>query len=126
MREESPGNGLSANVGAAIVCRDGNDSGNNLPDLCFAIVVRDVWGVKAPMAIHTYTGTPERTARHWSSGAGDSTAQIVIGLIRSVEGYRLLSRIMRDDPPDWWRNMQRLLALAAIAEEFFERMTTTK
>lgn len=89
-------------------------------------MARDTWGPKAPIVIGTYLGrTSEndlRTFRRQCSASGDADAQTLITLLRGPEGYIVLKRIMRDDPPDWWLELQRLHALAVLAEDFYARM----
>lgn len=92
----------------------GPDSrGNILPE--FAQVVRDVWSVKAPAAVHQYTGRPDRTCRAWCADI-EAPASAAFGCLRGDEGYRFLSRVMRDDPPDWWVNAERHRKLGADIE----------
>jgi hypothetical protein len=97
------------------ICVSGNP-GTSVPE--FAVVVRDVWQVKAPAALHDHTKASERTCRAWSSGGREPLSGVLITLLRSREGYLVLRRIMRDDAPDWWVN---LLTLKECAEAYEAR-----
>lgn len=43
-------------------------------------------------------------------------------LLRSREGYRVLSFIMDHDPPAWWLNVQSELRLAILARDIFKQL----
>lgn len=81
----------------------------------FALVARDVWSVKAPAALHQYTMRSERTCRAWCADV-EAPASAAFALLRSDEGYRFLRRVMRDNPPPWWVNIERLRAIGAACE----------
>lgn len=117
-----------ANSVPATSCREsrGREILGNISPTSFAIVVTDVWGVAAPAAIHQYTGRPERTCRAWASDHNEAGASELIAILRGKEGYVILKRIMRDEPPDWWRNHLYLLKVAAIAEDCFAKMAEAR
>lgn len=118
MREVSGRDGIEANGPEAENCLQSSGvkfDGEILPSLCFAVIVRDLWGVKAPIAVEQYSKRPPRTCRAWSSGESDAPFGVGLDILRSPEGYRFLARAMRDQPPEWWVNF---LFLKACAEAY--------
>lgn len=102
--------GFGSNDETATVCRESPSReilGNILPD-SFAVIVTDVWRAEAPGAIHQYTGRPDRTCRAWANDHNEAPASALIAIQKGKEGFRILKRMMRDDPPDWWVNLMEL------------------
>jgi len=69
-------------------------------------LVNGVWPTKAEAAIVQYTGCPLSTA--WADRRGDriGSATVLRDLLRAREGYLVLKFIMKDNPPDWWVNVE--------------------
>jgi hypothetical protein len=111
-----PDEAARAIFGAATSCPEisgAGDRGKMLPE--FAVVVRDVWSVKAPAAVHQSTGRSERTCRAWCADI-EAGSSATFALLRGAEGYRFLARVMRDDPPAWWVTAEHHRKLGADIE----------
>lgn len=113
MVEVSNGGACDAKTSEAIPC---SQTGDILPLDCFALVVRDIWGPKAPVAVQQYTGRPDRTCRAWSSDENDAPASAAFRLLRGKEGFLVLRRIMQGSTEEWWLNLQLLKECAEAYE----------
>lgn len=91
-------------------------SGTIVPVCWFAPFVRALWPVKAAAALEQYTGAKERTARAYQSGEREPSASVLRDLIRSPEGFRVLRALVEDNPPDWWREVDRALRIKRAIE----------
>ena len=88
----------------------------------FVLMLRQLWPVKADMALAEYAGVRDRTARSYRNGEREPPLSVLWMLLRSREGYRVLSFIMADDPPDWWLVFQNERQLAALALNIFKQL----
>lgn len=91
-------------------------------DIWFAILARKLWPIKTAAALEQYACTKERTARAYASGEREPAASTLRTLIRSKEGRRVVQELVGDDPPAWWREVQRDHKTAIAAREFFQRI----
>jgi hypothetical protein len=83
------------------------------PRQWFPRMSEDLWEVKTPAAVVSLGQLSEeesRKSRKWTAGDNEVPGWLVVMLLRSREGYRVLSWIMRgDDPPDWWADFQMVV-----------------
>lgn len=95
------------------------------PSEWFPLMARALWSSKAPAAICDLAELDEeedRKARKWASGFNEVPGWLVVVLLRSKEGFRVLTWLMSDNPPDWWWSFQQERKLAAIARDIFKRL----
>ena len=83
----------------------------------FSDLVEDVFPIKGPAAITQYAGSPDRTARAYSSGDRNPSWIVLHDLIRGKEGYRVLTWVMRDSTETWWVVIQHERAVYARLKE---------
>ena len=121
MRNRSTGSTNDAIIEGAPLCRDdlaGEFDGPIVPErIWFALMVRRVWPVKAPMAVVQYAGCAERTARAYASADREPSASVLCDLLRGAEGDAILSDIMRHEPPAWFVRFEHALRVLAAIEE---------
>lgn len=114
---------------AARSCHDTeaeNFNGTIVPErLWFALLARALWPIKSAAALEQYAGVPDRTARAYQRGDREPTASVLRDLLRSNEGYRVLSHIMRDRPPSWWVELERLKRNGERALDFARSIDLT-
>lgn len=68
----------------------------------FVSLSKTVFPAKPVQSIACYTGTPARTASRWVSGDVDPPSRILVKLLRSDQGWRVLAHVMRDSTQPWW------------------------
>ena len=74
--------------------------------LWFAEMVNSVWITKPEAAVAEYAGCPLSTAWAYRRGDRIGSATVLRDLLRAREGYLVLKFIMKDNPPDWWLNVE--------------------
>ncbi len=65
-------------------------------------LAKSLWPAKPAAALHFLTNAPERTCYEWVRGKVDPPSRVVIKLLRSDQGWRVLEYIMRDNSQRWW------------------------
>jgi hypothetical protein len=91
----------------------------------FMLLADALWKPKAPAAVCDLAELDEdedRKCRKWTSGFNEPPGWLVVRLLRSPEGYRVLNYIMEPSPPTWWLVIQQERELAALAREIFSRI----
>jgi hypothetical protein len=106
----------SANSVAAISCREiaaPDDRGNILPPAgWFMRMARDLWQRKVAAHLHFLLGASERTCRAWASGDSEPSASVLVALLRSDQGGRVLAFVMAGATAPWWRELRRARIVA--------------
>jgi len=72
--------------------------------------------IKTAAAIHFLTKEPERTCYEWVRGKFDPPSRILIRLLHTDQGWRVLEFIMRGCKEKWWLEVQR----ARIASKAYD------
>lgn len=91
--------------------------GKKLPGYSFGRLARHLWPQKTPASIEFYTQAPERTARHIAADKSDPGSALLVRVIDSDQGWRVLQWIMRDSRQPWWRELQRAQRCAKAYEQ---------
>ncbi len=65
-------------------------------------LAKSLWPAKPAATLHFLTEAPERTCYEWVRGKVDPPSRVVIKLLRSDQGWRVLEYIMRDNSQRWW------------------------
>lgn len=71
---------------------------------------------KPAAAIHFLTNEPERTCYEWVRGKFDPPSRVIIRLLHSDQGWRVLEYLMRGCKEPWWLSLQR----AQIASKAYD------
>jgi len=116
MRAEWNDNGATANNVSAIVRKESEPPPRHCDILqsreWFAVMSLELWHQKvaAHLALFVQGGgqeCSERTLYDWSSGKHEPPSRILVGLLRSSDGNRVLAWVMRDCEQTWWQAHQR-------------------
>lgn len=125
MNVRVPTERASAILGDAEFCSRHAETGDNCKDvqdpLWFGLLCRSLWPAKAWLMLMQLFGVKERSAHNYASGSCPG-ADLLRDMLRSDHGYRVLSWIMRDDPPEWWSVLQQELKVAALAREVWKQL----
>lgn len=65
-------------------------------------VLRDIWPRKTSYNVACVTGVSERAVRHWISANTGMKLEHVVKLLKTEDGYEILSAIMGDSDEEWW------------------------
>lgn len=91
--------------------------------LWFGVLCRFLWPAKPWLMLVQLAGIKERTAHNYASGTHPPPASVLVALLRSAEGFRVLRYIMDVEPhPQWWLVIQYERRLAALAKDIFARL----
>lgn len=89
------------------------DRGDISPRPWFARMADHIWTRKrAAKNLSFHTGAPDRTSRDWASGATECSATILVALLRSEDGGRVLAFVMAGATAPWWRELRRARIVA--------------
>lgn len=83
----------------------------------FGNLAKHLWPKKTAAALEYLTGAKERVCHYWVAGR-EPNASVLVTLLRSEEGKRVLDHVMRGSKAKWWVALRRDLALAALASQF--------
>ena len=111
MREVSNAGTARANEVTAESCEQRID-GRVLPDLWFARMARELWQFKVAAHLHATTGRSERTCRAWEAGDNEPGCTTLAQLLRSPDGPRVLSWVMRGCDEPWWATAEVLVDIS--------------
>lgn len=115
----------SAILGDAGICSRHAETRDNCKDvqdpLWFGLLCRWLWPAKAWLMLMQLFGIKERSAHNYASGSCPG-ADLLRDILRSEHGYRALSWIMRDSPPEWWTVLQHERQLAAVARTMYGQL----
>ena len=79
---------------------------------------------KKPAPIIAYlTGEPERTCYEWVRGKFDPPSRVIIRLLHSDQGWRVLEYLMRGCKQPWWLDTVRARRCAAAYEQEREQFS---
>lgn len=68
---------------------------------------------KKPAAtVHYLTKEPERTCYEWVRGKFDPPSRVLVRLLRTDQGWRVLEYLMRGCKEPWWLEVKRARAAA--------------
>lgn len=70
--------------------------------LRLADAIRVCWPRKTAQCVSHLTNTDERTVKFWLAGETRMSVESVGALLRSSEGFAILTAIMGDAKPKWW------------------------
>jgi hypothetical protein len=67
----------------------------------FKRLAETLWPKKPSACLQYHTGAKDRAARYWTSGR-EWPAWVLVVLLRSAEGDRVLELVMRGSKAKWW------------------------
>ena len=67
-----------------------------------ANVIKGLWPKKTAQHVSYVTGCDERTVKFWLAGETRMSVESVAALLRTDEGFSILSAIMGDCKAPWW------------------------
>lgn len=122
----------SANSVAAASCRESRAieiRGNILPEGgWFGRMCHALWKPapgkrsKVPAHLHCLIGGSERTSRAYAAGDAEPGAGVLVQLLRSDQGARVLDFIMDGSAAAWWRELRRARIVAAAFDAAHARI----
>jgi hypothetical protein len=65
-------------------------------------IIRRAWPKKTAAHVSFLTGVSERAVQFWLAGETRMTLEHVAALLKTEEGYAILSAIMGDCKAEWW------------------------
>jgi hypothetical protein len=68
--------------------------------------IKQLWPRKTSQIVSHLTGCDERTVKFWLAGETRMSVESVSALLRTEEGFEILSAIMGDQKPKWWVAMK--------------------
>lgn len=77
-------------------------------------VAHSLWPTKTAAHLVARTQVSERAAKFWLAERKEMSADALVRLLRSEEGFEFLDAIMADARPAWWLGCQRVLAIAQV------------
>lgn len=77
---------------------------------------------KPAAAVHFLTDEPERTCYEWVRGKFDPPARVIIRLLHTDQGHRVLDYLMRGNKQPWWLELKRAQACASAYERAREQL----
>ena len=83
----------------------------------FQKLARKLWASKPAAVLAFLTGRRERQCYRYASGQAEPMASFLVDLLRSSDGDRVLSEIMRGSSAPWWRRHQFALAAMPAIEQ---------
>lgn len=81
------------------------------------VILRDIYPVKPAASIAADAEVSSRAVEHWFSGARAPSPEALIALLQSENGFHVLSALMGDARPAWWRKFQRGQRIAELRRE---------
>lgn len=72
---------------------------------------------KPAPTVHFLTGEPERTCYEWVRGKFDPPSRVLLRLLHTDQGWRVLEFIMRGCKQPWWIETVRARRCAAAYEQ---------
>jgi len=72
---------------------------------------------KPAAAVHYLTSEPERTCYEWVRGKFDPPSRVLLRLLHTDQGWRVLEFIMRGCKQPWWHEVVRARACAAAFDQ---------
>ena len=93
------------------------DSSDSESSGWFAKMARKLWASKTAAVLAFLTGRRERQCYRYASGQAEPMASFLVDLLRSSDGDRVLSEIMRGANAPWWRRHQFALAALPAVEQ---------
>ena len=85
----------------------------------FAALARFLWGDKKQAnALYCLVPLKESTSYAYVAGRAEPPAWLLVALLRSDDGGRILDWIMQDAEPRWWRLLKRARRAVAIFDRF--------
>lgn len=105
----------SANSKGAVRC---TKMGKALPLISIVMrAARTLWPAKASLELADRTGASERMCKYWLAEKYELSAEHLVRLLRSDEGFTILEAVMGDERPQWWRKFKRSAQLAALRKQ---------
>lgn len=91
-------------------CNDGQETAIRLvttagPCKWFSGLAKFLSPNKPAAAIHYLTDEPERTCYEWVRGKFDPPSRVVIKLLHTDQGWRVLDYLMRGSREPWWQEV---------------------
>jgi len=94
---------------AAQLCNE-IEARNSTARLCsddwFAALARKLWPKKPAASVQYLTGSKERACHYWIAGR-EPPGSVVVKLLHSNDGERVLDQIMRGCKEPWWLSLKR-------------------
>lgn len=94
----------------APICSEEAAAGFNCKDvrgpLFFGLLCRHVSPSKPWLWLMQTANLKERSAHNYASGHNMPQADVLRDLLRSPDGYKVLSWLMQCEPPQWWIDWQ--------------------
>lgn len=72
---------------------------------------------KPAATLRYLTSEPERTCYEWVRGKFDPPSRVLIKLLHTDQGWRVLEYLMRGCKQPWWRDVVRARACAAAFDQ---------
>jgi hypothetical protein len=79
--------------------------------LWFGRLSHEIWPTKPWLMLMQRAGVKERSAHNYADGTTPPPASVLVALLRSVEGYRILKKLMEPAAPDWWVNVEHAMEI---------------
>lgn len=87
----------------------------------FGLLCHHLWPTKPWLMLMQRAGLKERTAHNYAGGSTPPPATVLVALLRSVEGYRVLAAIVEPSSPTWWLELQRHRSIGAKVESVVQQ-----
>lgn len=75
-----------------------------------------LWPKKPAATIHFLTDEPERTCYEWVRGKFDPPSRVLVKLLHTDQGWRVLEYLMRGCKQDWWLSLRAAKECAGAYE----------
>ena len=80
-------------------------------------VVHKFWPKKTSLELRVATGASERMIRYWISNRYSLSADHLAALLRTEAGFAVLTELMGDARPTWWKRFKKSVALSMLRAE---------
>jgi hypothetical protein len=95
---------------------DSSDSGDR--SRWFVPLAKKLWPSKTAAAIEFLTGARERQCYRYASGAQEPPSTLIVDLLRSEDGARVLNEILRGSKSKWVRDFRRAQAALPLLDQW--------
>ena len=113
-----PTDSQCAIIPAAQLCAE-IEARNSTAQLCsddwFAALAKKLWPKKPAASVQYLTGAKERACHYWIAGR-EPPGSVIVKLLHSNDGERVLDQIMRGCKADWWKQHKSAEAKAALID----------
>jgi hypothetical protein len=89
----------------------------------FPGLANSLWSKKPAATVHYLTDEPERTCYEWVRGKFDPPSRVLVRLLRTDQGWRVLEYLMRGTKEPWWVEVRRARAASKAYDEAVEQLS---